>query len=151
MDQLEEAIAAYQEPLFRFAALRTGSRADAEDIVQDAFLKFALARAPVVQPKAYLFRCVANGCCDLRRRHVYREEIRPQMAASEAEDPLPAEAKRIDSLLGSLPPEQADVIRLHTFGSLRFTEIAEVLDCPVTTVKSRFRYGIDKLKNVLKH
>ncbi|MCD8035312.1 MAG: hypothetical protein LUF83_13615 [Alistipes sp.] len=73
------------------------------------------------------------------------------MAASEAEDPLPAEAKRIDSLLGSLPPEQADVIRLHTFGSLRFTEIAEVLDCPVTTVKSRFRYGIDKLKNVLKH
>lgn len=55
MDQLEEAIAAYQEPLFRFAALRTGSRADAEDIVQDAFLKFALARAPVVQPKAYLF------------------------------------------------------------------------------------------------
>ena len=143
MDQLEEAIAAYQEPLFRFAALRTGSRADAEDIVQDAFLKFALARAPVVQPKAYLFRCVANGCCDLRRRYVCREEIRPQMAASEAEDPLPAEAKRIDSLLGSLPPEQADVIR--------FTEIAEVLDCPVTTVKSRFRYGIDKLKNVLKH
>lgn len=49
-------------------------------------------------------------------------------------------AKRIDSLLGSLP-EQADVIRLHTFGSLHFTEIAEVLDCPVTTVKSRFRYG----------
>lgn len=151
MAQLEEAIAAYHEQLFRFAALRTGSRADAEDIVQDAFLKFAVARVPVAQPKAYLYRCVANGCCDLRRRHVRHEEIGPQIAAPETEDPLSAEAKRIDSLLGSLPPEQADVIRLHTFGSLRFTEIAEVLDCPVTTVKSRFRYGIDKLKNVLQH
>lgn len=150
MTQLEEVIAAYQEPLFRFAALRTGSRADAEDIVQDAFLKFAVARVPIICPKAYLFRCVANGCCDLRRRQVRLEEIPPQMAATDTEDPLPAEAKRLDSLLAGLPSEQADVIRLHTFGSLRFTEIAEVLDCPVTTVKSRFRYGIEKLKNVLK-
>lgn len=151
MAQLEEAIRAYQKPLFRFAALRTGSRADAEDIVQEAFLKFALAEAPVTRPKAYLFRCVANGCCDFRRRQVRHEEFPAQIALPETEETLSAESRRIESLLGSLPPEQADVIRLHTYGSLRFTEIAEVLNCPVTTVKSRFRYGIDKLKNELQH
>ena len=58
------------------------------------------------------------------------------------------EARRIETLLDRLPPEQAEAIRLHTYASLRFTEIAEVLRCPVSTVKSRFAGGIEKLRKM---
>lgn len=149
MTRLEKAVTAYQEELFRFAAFRTGSRADAEDIVQDAFLRFAAADAEVANPRAYLYRCVANACCD-RSRRPFHQTLPPQMPAPEA-DPLCAEAQRIAALLDTLPAEQAEVIRLHTFSGLRFTAIAQTLDCPVTTVKSRFRYGIDKLRTILQH
>ena len=47
------------------------------------------------------------------------------------------------------PAEQAEVIRLHTFASMRFTEIAETLELPASTVKSRFHYGIERLKTLL--
>lgn len=120
--------------------------------MQDAFLKFALARAPVVQPKAYLFRCVANGCCDLRAggMSAARRSVRRWLPPKRKTRSL---LKRNASIRCSAAcrPNRRMLSASHTFGSLRFTEIAEVLDCPVTTVKSRFRYGIDKLKNVLKH
>lgn len=146
MARLEEAVAAWSEALYRFAALRCASRSDAEDIVQDAFLKFATTTAPVRYPKAYLYRTVSNACNDrLRRRHP-TEPLPASLAASEEEHPLEAEAQRLAALLDRLPAEQAEVIRLHTFASLRFTEIAQTLELPVTTVKSRFHYGVERLK-----
>ena len=66
--------------------------------------------------------------------------------------PLPEaleEAARIETLLDELPAVQAEAIRLHVYSSLRFTEIAEVLDCPATTVRSRFAAGIGNLKKKL--
>lgn len=68
MEQLEQLVSEHQDALFRFAFIRTGSRTDAEDIVQEALLKFATKRTPVANPKAYLFRMVANRCCDRHRR-----------------------------------------------------------------------------------
>lgn len=149
MARLAQAVEAYQEELYRFAAFRTGSRADAEDIVQEAFLRFAAVDTQIDNPRAYLYRCVANACCSAARRPRH-EALPQQIAAAEADEELSAEAQRIARLLDRLPAEQAEVIRLHTFAGLRFTEIAQTLDCPATTVKSRFRYGIEKLK-VLMH
>lgn len=146
MTRLEEAVAAWGEALYRFALLRCASRSDAEDIVQDAFLKFATAAGPVRYPKAYLYRTVSNACNDLLRRHPL-EPIPPTLAATEEEQLPEAEARRLAALLDRLPAEQAEVIRLHTFASMRFTEIAQTLELPVTTVKSRFHYGIERLKN----
>ncbi len=154
LTQLEEVIDALQEPLFRFACFRIGSRADAEDVVQETLLRFASGREAVSNPKAYLFRAVANGCTDwLRNRHPF-QPLSPQWPAEEALPPgeteaWAAEAARIARLLDRLPAEQAEVVRLHTFASLRFTEIAEVLDLPVSTVRSRFSYAIDKLKTAI--
>ena len=69
-----------------------------------------------------------------------RDSLRSRLAAARA---------RIDALLDRLPAEQAEVIRLHTFASMRFTEIAETLELPASTVKSRFHYGIERLKTLL--
>ena len=56
------------------------------------------------------------------------------------------EFRRIERLLSLLPESQTEVIRLHIHAGLKFTEIAELLEEPVTTIKSRFASGIEKLK-----
>lgn len=150
MKLLEDAAEHWGEALFRFAALRCASRSDAEDVVQEAFLRFATATTPVRSAKAYLFRMVANGCNDLlRRRHPTEQLPPPTLVSDEEERTLEAEARRLGSLLDRLPAEQAEVIRLHTFASMRFTEIAETLELPASTVKSRFHYGIERLKALI--
>jgi RNA polymerase sigma-70 factor (ECF subfamily) len=61
------------------------------------------------------------------------------------------EAKEIvQTALESLPEEQKEVVVLKHFHGLKFTEISEILDCPVETVKSRMRYGLLKLAELLK-
>lgn len=148
-NRIAEAVTAYHAELYRFAALRTGSRSDAEDIVQEAFLKLLTASGEIIHPRAYLYRCVANACCDLKRRRTFHEPLRADQPQEDPDPALREEAERLAARLDRIPPEQAEVIRLHTFASLRFTEIAEVLDIPVTTVKSRFQYGVAKLRNWL--
>ena len=148
-NRIAEAVTAYHAELYRFAALRTGSRSDAEDIVQEAFLKLLTASGEIIHPRAYLYRCVANACCDLKRRRTFHEPLRPDPPPADPAPRLREEAERLAARLACIPPEQAEVIRLHTFASLRFTEIAEILDIPVTTVKSRFQYGVAKLRNWL--
>jgi RNA polymerase sigma-70 factor (ECF subfamily) len=56
------------------------------------------------------------------------------------------EYQRICQLLDRIPSEQAEVIRLRYYGDKSFREIAVILDLPLTTVKSRFQYGIDKIR-----
>ena len=148
-NRIAEAVTAYHAELYRFAALRTGSRSDAEDIVQEAFLKLLTASGEITHPRAYLYRCVANACCDLKRRRSFHEPLRPDQPQERPDPALREEAERLAAQLDRIPPEQAEAIRLHTFAALRFTEIAEILDIPVTTVKSRFQYGIEKLRNLL--
>lgn len=148
-NRIAEAVTAYHAELYRFAALRTGSRSDAEDIVQEAFLKLLTASGEIIHPRAYLYRSVANACCDLKRRRTFHEPLKPDQPQEDPDPALREEAERLAARLDRIPPEQAEVIRLHTFASLRFTEIAEILDIPVTTVKSRFQYGIAKLRNWL--
>lgn len=53
-NRIAEAVTAYHAELYRFAALRTGSRSDAEDIVQEAFLKLLTASGEITHPRAYL-------------------------------------------------------------------------------------------------
>ena len=151
--ELEKLVDRYRQPLFRFAFFRLGSREEAEDVVQEAFLRFAALPARTVRrPEAYLFRMTVNGCNDRlrRRRSVPRLEPLDPNGAYPAEDrEALEEAARIETLLDELPAVQAEAIRLHVYSSLRFTEIAEVLDCPATTVRSRFAAGIGNLKKKL--
>jgi RNA polymerase sigma-70 factor, ECF subfamily len=137
-----------------------GSMPDAEDVVQDVFVRvFAAGRGEeVASIRAYLYRAVANACTDLlrsRTRVARRSEpVELDRLASGADSPPEAaqaveESHRIEGLLGRLPREQADVIRLRVFDGLRLDEIAEVLDCPINTVSSRLRYGFQKLREAV--
>lgn len=134
---LERIVDRRQDSLYRFAYIRTGSQADAEDIVQDVLLRLFhsdcnLDRIDDVE--RYLWRAIANRCCDYSGDQELREEY-----------------ERIAGLLATLPEEQAEVIRLKTSDSLTFARIAEITGTTEATVKSRFRYGIGKLRKLINH
>ena len=59
------------------------------------------------------------------------------------------EAARFALLLEKIPEREADVLRLRAWADLSFEEVAAAVGAPVPTVKSRFRYGIDKLRRLL--
>ena len=147
-EQLAEWIDLYQDQLFRYAFFRIGSKEDAEDVVQDAFLKIAATTAHIANPRAYLFRTVGNGCVDVIRNKVKFSPIEERMITPSPSDEREEqeEFERINRLLSNLPEQQSEVIRLHIHANLKFTEIAEMLEQPVTTIKSRFTSGIEKLR-----
>lgn len=149
-EQLGEWIDLWQDSLYRYAFFKVGNRADAEDVIQDAFLRVAASGKLPKNPKAYLFRTVANLCADALRRSSHLQPIEERMPAPPSQDEAEAqeEQRRIARLLDKLQPRQAEVIRLHIHAGLKFTEIAEMLDEPVTTIKSRFTSGIEKLKQM---
>lgn len=155
---LERIVDRRQDSLYRFAYIRTGSQADAEDIVQDVLLRLFhsdcnLDRIDDVE--RYLWRAIANRCCDDYHRHRRNATLPIERAAALADDSgdqeLREEYERIAGLLATLPEEQAEVIRLKTSDSLTFARIAELTGTTEATVKSRFRYGIGKLRKLINH
>ena len=154
IDEIGRVIDEYQESLFRFAFFRTGALEDSQDIVQNIFLNMydTGRRIGVIENiKSYLYRSISNSCSNYLRKKQSIKNVPLGDAESHLEDDntddLIKEYERIRKMMDDLPSEQTEVINLRTIDGLAFTEIAEILEIPVTTVKSRFRYGIDKLKS----
>lgn len=134
--------------LLGVALTLTGSHADAEDAVQQAFLdlyrsRAALARA--AEPRAYLFRTLRNAALRLsgRRRALPLESVRAEAAAQEAtREDLPG----LERALARLPVEQREVLALKIDGELTFSEIGAALGIPQNTASSRYRYALQRLR-----
>lgn len=83
IERLEEWIDLYQDQLYRYAFFRLGNRDDAEDVLQDAFLKVASSTSKIYNPKAYLYSTVTSGCVDMLRRRGKSQPIDERMSAHE--------------------------------------------------------------------
>ena len=157
--ELEDVITEFQDQLFRFAFFRTGCLADSQDIVQEVFIKLYNDQkdlASVHNIRYYLFRSIANACTDYQRKNkkskferIDRVNIPNDLNERDSSFKLELleEYTRIENLLSRLPDEQAETIRLRVLDDLSFKEIVAIREVSVTTVKSRFKYGIDKLKS----
>ena len=131
------------------------STSDAEDIVQDAFIRFWRSRERVSEPAGYLFACVKHAALDAQRTR--RRQLRREEAAARPEaEPLFAVAleqderrARIEAALRSLPASQAEVLVLRIWGELTFAQIAAALEVPENTAASRYRYALTRLREQL--
>lgn len=158
LKEFENLITEFQDQLFRFAFFRTGSFADSQDIVQEVFIKLYNDNGHITSinnMKSYLYKSISNACIDYHRKNkklkfgsIDKAVIPDNMNEKDASEGLLQieEYQQIEILLGKLPDEQAGVLRLRVIDELSFVEIASILKIPVTSVKSRFKYGIDKLK-----
>jgi RNA polymerase sigma-70 factor (ECF subfamily) len=145
---------------FSLAYRMMGTRAGAEDVTQDAFLslwrsgaRYDRARGSV---RTWVLGIVHHRAIDALRRatvHDRRrasdEGIEERFEARERTDVEAArreEAGTVRGALSSLPADQSQVIELAYFGGFTHTEIADMLEAPVGTVKGRMRLGLKKMK-----
>lgn len=130
------------------------SRADAEDIVQEAFVRFWRSRQRVNDPAAFVFACVRRCAIDWQRSRQRQTQREEQAARPEAE-PLFATVEdnerraTIEIALRELPAEQSEVLVMKVWGQLTFPQIAEALETSPNTAASRYRYALAKLREAL--
>ncbi|MCX6303636.1 MAG: RNA polymerase sigma factor [Bacteroidetes bacterium] len=160
-DQLTSFLEINLSRFTRHASYVLGDPDDAEDVVQETIIRAYGMRESlktITNPAAYMFRMVSNAALDMRRRKNARENAMTGMLQASIagfslsrEEDLIREEERfwVRSLLDRLPDEQAAVIRFRFADELSFAEIAEIIEVPVATVKSRFSYGMVKLKSMV--
>lgn len=141
--------------LLLFARQWISNRSDAEDVVQEAFVRFWRRRDEVTEPLGYLYASVKHCALD-RQRQCRRQSQREEAVARTEQESLfqsPAElAERdtaVEEALRQLPEFQREVLVLKIWGDLTFPQIADALQISVNTAASRYRYALDKLRETL--
>lgn len=139
----------YSDMLLRLASIRLDSVSDAEDAVQDVFLR--LLSSPVSfrdagHEKAWLIRTTLHRASDIRRqaekKNIPLEDI-GEMAA-------PISGNELLEAVRALPERYSAVIHLHYYEGYSIKEIGKLLGLPAATVGTRLARGRDKLKQMLK-
>ncbi|PYV38790.1 MAG: hypothetical protein DMG06_24845 [Acidobacteria bacterium] len=165
-------VARWEKKLFNFAFRLTGDREDAFDVCQDSFVR---AYEQIRQLKDaskfphWLFKIARNYCIS----HYRSERKLPKLEGPNGGDneldlesllfshsPVRIDNGRhqfepnelrliVERALEYLPFEQRETIVLKIYEGLKFSEIAEIAECPVSTVKSRLYLGLTQLKKIL--
>ncbi len=158
--QLESLYDDYAKELYGYFVSFTRCEADAADLLQDTFVK--LARNPrclerVANVRSFLFRMAHNLAVDWSRRGRSRRE-RAEGLAKEASLMLRPERdpdhecfrQSLEEALASLPEDQRSAVYLKLWGGLSAGEIGKVCGVSENTVASRYRYGLEKLRQLLR-
>ena len=148
---------------FSLAYRMVGKRGVAEDVVQEAFLNLWRSGARYERTRGsvrtWILGIVHHRAIDALRRatvHDKRrtgdEDIAERLEAPDRTDVEAArrdEAATVRAAMDTLPAEQVQVIELAYFGGFSHSEIAEMLQAPIGTVKGRMRLGLEKMRNSL--
>jgi RNA polymerase sigma-70 factor, ECF subfamily len=148
---------------FSLSYRMVGNRVTAEDITQEAFLsiwrsrmRYDTSRGSV---RTWVLGIVHNRAIDALRRGAVHERRRETLEGVEERREAPErtdvevarreEARNVRDALDTLPEDQRRAIELAYFGGFSHSQIADMLDEPVGTVKGRMRLGLDKLRRQL--
>ena len=164
---LGELVARWQQPLYRFVTRLVARPEDAHDVCQETFVRIlrnASGYRRGARFSTWMYQIALNLCRDHVRRRRRWSLILSESHGSQ-DPPTPAAdiprydparavetrelAEAVGRALGQIPPEQREVVVLKEFEGLKFREIAEILDCPESTVKSRMYYGLSGLRDAL--
>ena len=156
---LERLYDDHAQRLFAFLLNLTRNETDTRDLLQEIFIK--LARQPdllanVRDERAFLIRLAHNAAIDLIRRRSTREKNYEQLAeeisffAATSDPDEQSFRNALDEALRELPADQCAVVHLKLWEHLTFEQIAEALEISPNTAASRYRYGLDKLRDRLR-
>jgi len=142
----------HQAALLLLARQYVPSAAEAQDAVQDGFVRFWQARGRAADATAYLFACVRTAALDRQRSRIARR----QREAAVAREPLLAGPPELDdrrhlieTALAQLPLDQRAVVVLKIWSDLTFSQIAAALRISSNTAASRYRYAMARLQTLL--
>jgi len=142
--RFEDFYRAQHEPMLRLAYLLTQSRAVAEDLVQDSFIRIQPRWGQLDTPAAYLRRTVTNACYSYHRRRK-REEAYVSLPPGASE----AEHDEMWDALATLSPRRRAALVLRYYLDLSEADIADALGCRKGTVKSLTHRALADLRSVL--
>jgi RNA polymerase sigma-70 factor (ECF subfamily) len=146
-------VSRWERRVFSYLYRLVSHREDAMDLSQDVFLKAYQNLAKLDDPgrfAAWLFRIAHNEAYSLLRRRRPENELSEPAHADRGPALLPIELSlAVESALKRLSGEQREAVLLKIYQGFKFEEIAEVLNCPVSTVKSRLYTALDLLKTSL--
>jgi RNA polymerase sigma-70 factor (ECF subfamily) len=167
----EALVDRYYDSLFQYSRMIMKDKDQTDDVLQFVFLQLYLFLPTLTTEgslKAWLFRVARNRCFDdLRKRRresilhlsvLVGEDIEEMPPREDLLDPnpLPEEVTvtlELQSLLQkalfTLPPVLHEIVHLHSFKQLNFTEIARILDIPQSTVKTYFYRSLPRLRTAL--
>jgi RNA polymerase sigma-70 factor (ECF subfamily) len=167
LDSFNQLVSRWERPMYALAFRTLGREEEARDVVQEAFLRaYRGLRAFKGDAKfsSWLYRITLNLCRDWIRR----ERRTPVVAVPEGVDPIdladreasPAESvedlvarremsRAVALAMAELPEEQRTAILLKEYHGLTFQEIADMLHCPLSTVKTRLYQGLSVLRRRL--
>ena len=148
---------------FSLAYRMVGNRVTAEDVTQEAFLSIWRSRMRYDQTRGsvrtWVLGIVHNRTIDALRRNVVHDRRRETMDGVEERHEAPErteveaarreESRTVRNALDTLPDDQRRTIELAYFGGFSHSQIAELLDEPVGTIKGRMRLGLDKMRRQL--
>ena len=165
-DSFNELIHRWERPIYALAYRQIGREEDARDVCQDTFLRaYRALNGFRGQAKfsSWLYRIALNLCRDWMRR----ERRTPVVQAPEDMDLMDLAAARepsetiedrvgrhdltraVERAMALLPEEQRTAIVLKEYQGLTFQEIADLLGCPLSTVKTRLYQGLTVLRREL--
>jgi RNA polymerase sigma-70 factor (ECF subfamily) len=166
LDSFNQLVLRWERPIYALAYRVIGREEDARDVAQETFLRAFRALAGFkgqAKFSSWLYRITLNLCRDWIRR----ERRAPVAQAPEGVDLLelaasaePSESvedlvsrrelgRAVAKAMAMLPDEQRTAIVLKEYHGLTFQEIADLLDCPLSTVKTRLYQGLTVLRRQL--
>jgi RNA polymerase sigma-70 factor (ECF subfamily) len=147
-------ISRWEKRVFNYLLRLVRDREDALDLSQEVFLKAyqnlgKLEDAGRFGP--WLFRIAHNEAFSLLRRRKPEGDAEPEPTGQARSFRMfPIELTlAVESALARLAPDQREAVILKIYQGFKFEEMAEVLSCPVSTVKSRLYTALDLLKDTL--
>ncbi len=158
-EALERIYEKYRKGMLILAVALLHNTNAAEDVVHDVFIgfvrdieKFRLTGSL----KGYLATCVANRARNINKakNHASLESNPVEYEDSNLNEPVSTivcneQLQQLSNAMTMLPYDQRETIMLHFQAGMTFKSIADSLGVSVNTIKSRYRYGIDKLRSIL--
>ncbi|MBN1588000.1 MAG: RNA polymerase sigma factor [Pirellulales bacterium] len=150
---------ALADRLHHYLVATLGSRADADDVLQETFVRLVRHRRKLRDAKnltAYVFTVARNEALRFRERASRRRAKQTRLSPEELFVPaaqqthLDDAAERIAHGLAQLRDEQREVVELKAFAGLTLAEIADVSGLPQGTVASRYRAALFRLQVLLR-
>lgn len=159
-DALRRIYEKHKDDLLRLAIALVNDVSLAEDVVNDAFVTFTRSMGRLRlrgNLRSFLTTCIVNHARNVRRARQRKSTVgldRVGQLQSNSKGPeqsaiLNEQHKCLSDAMARLPYEQREIVVLHLQSDATFRQIARSLNISVNTAKSRYRYGLKKLRTLL--
>ena len=159
-DALRRIYEKYKDDLLRLAIALLNDVSLAEDVVNDSFVTFtrSLGELSLIgNLKSFLTTCIVNHARNVNRARQRKSAVGLDQAGQvQSGSKGPGQSaicneqyQQLSDAMTELPYEQREIVILHLQSDVTFRQIARLQNISVNTAKSRYRYGLDKLRTIM--